>query len=66
MLGFRLRVDDGASFKRELYKRHRIEVPVLEVDGSWVLRVSVQAYNREADLDALTAAVARDVPRRSG
>jgi len=66
MLGFRLPVDDGASFKRELYERHRIEVPVLEVDGSWVLRVSVQAYNRESDLDALTAAVARGVRRRTG
>jgi isopenicillin-N epimerase len=63
MLGFRLPLEDGESFKRELYERHRIEVPVLQANGSWVLRVSVQAYNDEADLDALTAAVARVAPR---
>jgi isopenicillin-N epimerase len=63
MLGFRLPVDDGGSFRRDLLERHRIEVPVLDVKGSWVLRVSVQAYNNRADLDALTAVVARVVPR---
>jgi isopenicillin-N epimerase len=64
MLGFRLPVEDGKTFQRELYERHRIEVPVFDVNGSWALRVSVQAYNDEADLDALRAAVARVVPRR--
>lgn len=63
MAGFRLPAEDGAAFKHELYERHRIEVPVLDVNGSWVLRVSVQAYNDEADLDALTTAVARAAPR---
>jgi isopenicillin-N epimerase len=65
MLGFRLPVEDGESFKRELWERHRIEVPVLHVGDSWVLRVSVQAYNDEADLDALRAAVARAALRPS-
>ena len=64
MLGFRLPVADGKAVQRELYERHRIEVPVIERDGSWILRVSVQAYNDEADLEALTAALARAVPRR--
>jgi isopenicillin-N epimerase len=65
MLGFRLPVDDGESFKRDLWERHRIEVPVLRVRDSWVLRVSVQAYNDEADLDALRATVARAALRPS-
>ena len=31
---------------------HRIEVPVVETPAGWVMRVSVQAYNDEADLAA--------------
>ena len=65
MRGFRLPVDDGAAFKRRLYDQHRIEVPVVEVDGGWAMRVSVQAYNDAADLAALRAAVSRDALRRS-
>ncbi len=64
MLGFRLPVDDGAAFKRRLYEQHRIEVPVVEVEGGWTMRVSVQAYNDAADLAALRAAVSRDALRR--
>jgi isopenicillin-N epimerase len=57
MRGYRLPVVDGAAFKRDLYDRHRIEVPVVETSDGWVLRVSVQAYNDQADLDALAAAL---------
>jgi isopenicillin-N epimerase len=65
MVGFRLPVEDREAFKHELFERYRIEVPVLDVKGTPVLRVSVQAYNDETDLDALTAAVARAAPRPS-
>lgn len=64
MLGFRLPVEDGATFQRGLYERHRIEVPVFEVHGSPVMRVSVQAYNDESDLDALTGAVRSGISDR--
>jgi isopenicillin-N epimerase len=58
MLGFRLPDGvDGAALKRELWERHRIEVPTFELDGSWGLRVSVQAYNDDADIDALLTAL---------
>jgi isopenicillin-N epimerase len=57
MLGFRLPVADGASFQRALYERHRIEVPVFEVAGATVMRVSAQAYNDGSDLDALAEAL---------
>ena len=62
MLGFRLPVTEGASFQRELYERHRIEVPVFEADGAPVLRVSAQAYNTEADVDALAEAIRQRLP----
>jgi len=58
MLGFRLPVVDGDAAKRTLYDRHRIEVPIFETRDGWVLRVSVQAYNDEGDLDALVDALA--------
>jgi isopenicillin-N epimerase len=57
MRGFR--VPDGAGLKQRLYDEHRIEVPVIERPDGWVLRVSVQAYNDEADLEALVSALSR-------
>jgi isopenicillin-N epimerase len=56
MRGFR--VPDGAGLKERLYDDHRIEVPVIERPDGWVLRVSVQAYNDQTDLDALRDALA--------
>jgi isopenicillin-N epimerase len=58
MLGFRLPVADGDAFRRDLYKRNRIEVPVVETRDGWTLRVSIQGYNDESDADALVAALA--------
>jgi isopenicillin-N epimerase len=55
MLGFRV---DGPELRQELYDRHRIEVPVFETADGWVMRVSVQGYNDESDLDALLAGLA--------
>jgi isopenicillin-N epimerase len=53
MRGYRLRHSDPDGLKRRLYEQHRIEVPVFETAGGWVLRVSVQAYNTEAELELL-------------
>ena len=59
MLGFRLdRSPTATRSKRELYERHRIEVPIFETPQGWVLRVSVQAYNDDGDIDALLRALA--------
>jgi isopenicillin-N epimerase len=52
MLGFALpEGTDGDALKRELYERHRIEVPIV----GQTMRVSVQAYNDESDLDSLVS-----------
>jgi isopenicillin-N epimerase len=49
---------DGAELKRQLYDEHRVEVPIVQTrDGGWTMRVSVQAYNDEGDLDALAQAL---------
>jgi isopenicillin-N epimerase len=55
MRGFRLEHADAPALKRTLYERHRIEVPIFETRHGWALRVSVQAYNDESDLQALAA-----------
>ena len=58
MLGFRLPNSvDGQQLKRVLWEQHRIEVPVFDVNGTWVLRVSIQAYNDDADVDTLLTAL---------
>jgi isopenicillin-N epimerase len=57
MRGFRLEHDDPPALKRRLYDHHRIEVPIVETSGGWTLRVSVQAYNDAADLQALASAL---------
>jgi isopenicillin-N epimerase len=48
---------DGAALKLRLYDEHRIEVPIVETRDGWVMRVSVQAYNDESDLEALARAL---------
>ena len=57
MRGYRVDHPDPAGLKRQLWERHRIEVPIFETAQGWVLRVSVQAYNDERDLAALLGAL---------
>jgi isopenicillin-N epimerase len=57
MRGFRIEHRDPPALKERLWTEHRIEVPVIETPQGWVLRVSVQGYNDQADLDALSSAL---------
>ena len=58
MLGFSIDAPDPAGLTRRLFAEHRIEVPVIETSRGWVLRVSIQAYNDEDDVEALAKALA--------
>jgi selenocysteine lyase/cysteine desulfurase len=55
---------DGADlhaareFQTRLYAEHRVEAPVTIWNSQAFLRVSVQGYNTQADIDALVSAVA--------
>lgn len=49
---------DPEALRAELFDRHRIEVPVTTHAGQTFVRVSVQGYVTEADLEALLAALA--------
>jgi len=49
---------DAKQTQRRLYDEYRIEVPIVPWGDRTFIRVSVQAYNSSADLDALVSAVA--------
>jgi isopenicillin-N epimerase len=59
MLGFSIDTANPAGLTRRLFEEHRIEVPVFETAHGWVLRVSIQAYNDESDVEALARALER-------
>ncbi len=49
---------DGDALRRWLFEQRQIEVPTTQHAGRTLLRVSVQAYNTAADLQALEDALA--------
>ncbi|HSB00217.1 MAG TPA: aminotransferase class V-fold PLP-dependent enzyme [Anaerolineales bacterium] len=48
---------DTVAFKEFLYKRHHIEVPLIEWNERTLVRVSFQGYNTREDVDSLIAAL---------
>jgi isopenicillin-N epimerase len=56
---------DAEELKQRLYDDHRIEVPVIEWGGRPFVRVSVQGYNTQDDVDCLVAALASLLPQVS-
>ncbi len=52
---------DLKSFKARLYDRHRVEVPCVQWQDRQFVRISIQAYNSEEDVDALLAALADEL-----
>ncbi len=50
-------VGDLPAFKARLYDEFRIEIPTVEWNGQAFLRLSVQGYNTDADIDALIDAL---------
>jgi isopenicillin-N epimerase len=59
MLAVELPPCDPKDVQRRLYEEHRIEVPCFDHDGRPLLRISVQGYNDEGDIEALVAALPR-------
>jgi isopenicillin-N epimerase len=53
----RARFETPLAFQEALYAQHRIEVPIIDFDGRWHARPSVQVYNLAAQYDLLAQAV---------
>jgi len=64
MRAYRLPPCDGRALQRRLFERWRIEVPVIAWNDRFLLRVSVQGYNTEGDLEALLGALKEELPAR--
>ena len=58
MVTIPVRSSDADGLRRWLFEQHRIEVPVTQHGGHTFVRLSVQVYNTQADLDLLCAALA--------
>jgi isopenicillin-N epimerase len=58
MVPIPVRTKDAEGLRKHLFERHRIEVPVTQHGPHTFVRVSVQAYNTQAELDALLRALA--------
>jgi isopenicillin-N epimerase len=41
------------ELKGILYTKHKIEIPILPLNGNFYLRYSINAYNSQEDLDVL-------------
>ena len=57
MVPIPVRCNDAEALRRQLFEVHRIEVPVTQHREHTFVRVSMQAYNMQADLVALVRAL---------
>lgn len=55
MVPIPVRTDDADGLRRSLFDEHRIEIPVTQHNGQTFVRLSVQAYNTQAEVDTLLA-----------
>ena len=58
MVTIPVRSSDAEGLRRHLFEQHRIEIPVTQHGPHTFVRVSVQAYNTQAELDLLVDALA--------
>ncbi len=50
---------DGDALHTTLFENHKIEIPIVEVYGDRYMRISIQGYNTEADVDRLLSVLNR-------
>ncbi len=50
-------MDECFAFRDEIYEKYQIEVPIFELQGRGVVRVSAQLYSRETHLNRLISAI---------
>ena len=52
---------DLAALKARLWETYRIEIPLVNWHGQHFVRISVQAYTTQKDLDTLVEALRREL-----
>lgn len=55
-------IADLPAFKKRLYERYRVEIPCVAWGGRQFIRISIQGYNTERDVDALLDALREMLP----
>lgn len=56
-------IADLAAFKNRLYDEYRVEIPLIAWQGYQFIRISVQAYNSQTDVDSLINALNALLPQ---
>lgn len=56
-------IPDLAAFKAQLYEQFGVEIPCIQWQDRQFIRISVQGYNSQADVDALLAALEQLLPQ---
>lgn len=59
MVAAALPATDPRALQARLYQEYAVEVPVTQWEGQTLLRVSIQGYNDEQDVDALLVGLAK-------
>lgn len=62
MASFPLPPCDADALKQRLYEEYHIEIPICTWNGRQFVRISVQGYNTQADIDSLVEALAELLP----
>ncbi|HLA55838.1 MAG TPA: aminotransferase class V-fold PLP-dependent enzyme [Flavobacterium sp.] len=57
MCSIPIHTDRPAELKELLFSKYNIEIPVMKIEGKTFIRISIQAYNSQEDLDILYAAL---------
>ena len=57
-----LPIMDRELFKQRLYDEFNIEIPVMECRDKSLIRISIQGYNTEQDVEKLMVALAKLLP----
>lgn len=64
MCSIPIRTSDPLKLKRVLYENYKIEIPVITFSNDIYLRISIQAYNDDTDIEILINAI-KDIKKKT-
>jgi isopenicillin-N epimerase len=56
------KIDDLSGFKDRLYSDFRVEIPCIQWQDQQFIRISIQGYNTQNDIDCLIEALRTLIP----